>query len=177
MIRRRWPLWLVCFASLSLSLSAQPMAKYELYFRRWASYYTPWADWHRYQAQGVVESGLNPGAVSSCGAIGVMQLMPATAAALKVNAWDAEQNIQGGVHYDAMLWAAWTRVPDAGERWKFTVASYNAGPGNIQRAQALANAWTWDLVAAALPRVTGKFAPETVTYVKRIGAVYAGGGR
>ena len=42
------------------------------------------------------ESGYNPSAVSKAGAIGVMQLMPATAAQLGVDPTDAAQNIQGG---------------------------------------------------------------------------------
>ena len=46
------------------------------------------------------ESGLNPQAVnSSSGAIGMMQLMPGTAAALGVNPHDVTQNIQGGIHH------------------------------------------------------------------------------
>jgi membrane-bound lytic murein transglycosylase F len=116
-----------------------------------------------------VESGRRPDAVSPCGAIGVMQLMPATARALKVDPRDAEQNIQGGIHYDAMLWASWADVPDPAQRRMFMLASYNAGEGNIRKAQRLAGgARTWFEVAPWLARVTGRFAAETLHYVAKI---------
>jgi len=51
-----------------------------------------------------VESGWHPGAVSNKGAVGLMQLMPATAATFGVtNRFEIEQNIRGGVAYLARL--------------------------------------------------------------------------
>jgi len=181
MTRRLSLFSVLAWLSLSPWLNAQATAKYDLAFRRWGQFYAPWSDWRWFRAQAVVESGLNPDAVSQCGARGLMQLMPATAKTLGVDADDPEQNIQGGVHYDAMLWAAWSSVAGTGERRRFMFASYNAGPGSIQRAQALADgALEWAQVAEALPRVTGWHAPETVAYVGRIERVYeraVGGGR
>lgn len=50
------------------------------------------------------ESGFNPSAVSSAGAVGIMQLMPSTAAALGVsNSYDARENIMGGAKYISQL--------------------------------------------------------------------------
>lgn len=56
------------------------------------------------KAIGKQESNFNPNAVSRCGAQGIMQLMPATAASLGVtDSFDAEQNIMGGAKYISQL--------------------------------------------------------------------------
>jgi soluble lytic murein transglycosylase-like protein len=81
---------------------------------------------------GIAESNLNPNVPdSSAGAIGVMQLMPATAASLGVNPRDPQQNIQGGVTYLAQL-----LVRYSGDEAK-TLAAYNWGPGNVDQAVSL----------------------------------------
>jgi soluble lytic murein transglycosylase-like protein len=67
------------------------------------------------------ESGENQSAVSSAGAVGVMQLMPDTAAGLGVNPYDEEQNIEGGAHYLHDM------LETFGGDVKKAVAAYNAG--------------------------------------------------
>jgi transglycosylase-like protein with SLT domain len=74
-----------------------------------------------------VESGMNQNAASSKGAIGVMQLMPATAAQLGVDPYDTAQNIHGGVMYLRQLLAQFGDPMAA-------LAAYNWGPGNVQQA-------------------------------------------
>jgi soluble lytic murein transglycosylase-like protein len=69
-----------------------------------------------------VESGGNPRAVSSAGAIGLMQLMPRTAAALGVNPWQPAENLRGGIAYLAGLLRAY------GEDIRLALIAYNAGP-------------------------------------------------
>lgn len=73
------------------------------------------------------ESRLRPGLVSPAGAIGEMQLMPATARALGVNAHDSAQNYRGGAAY---LSSMMRRYDGDLER---ALAAYNAGPGAVDR--------------------------------------------
>lgn len=75
------------------------------------------------------ESAFNPSAVSSAGAIGVFQLMPATAAGLGVNPYDATQNINGGLSYLSSLISEFGNTSQA-------LAAYNWGPGNVSNAIA-----------------------------------------
>lgn len=72
-----------------------------------------------------VESSYNTTAVSSAGAIGVMQLMPATAASLGVNPNDPAQNIDGGVKLLSQLLSQYN-----GDTNK-ALWAYNAGPGSV----------------------------------------------
>ena len=72
------------------------------------------------------ESRGNSAAVSDKGALGVMQLMPGTAAALGVDPGDPNANINGGAAYLALQMAKFGNV-------ELALAAYNAGPGAVVR--------------------------------------------
>ena len=74
------------------------------------------------------ESGFNPNATSHCGAMGLMQLMPATAQGLGVtDAYNPEQNIQGGTKYLKGL------MDRFGNDKSLALAAYNAGPNAVKK--------------------------------------------
>ena len=72
------------------------------------------------------ESSGNQSEVSDVGAVGVMQLMPDTAAALGVNPYDEKQNIEGGAHYLKQM------LDTFGGDMKKAIAAYNAGPQAVK---------------------------------------------
>lgn len=92
------------------------------------------------------ESALNPYAVSKVGAMGLGQLMPATAIEVGVkDPFDPSQNIRGSVKYLMMM------LKRFGGSERLAVASYNAGPSAVERYKGI-------------PPFR-----ETQDYVKRIG--------
>lgn len=87
-------------------------------------------------AVGNRESGYNQSAVSSTGALGVMQLMPGTAAGLGVDPRDPGQNVRGGVAYLAQLFNKY-------HDWRKALEAYNGGPGNVDRGTVSRDAQTY----------------------------------
>jgi membrane-bound lytic murein transglycosylase MltF len=129
-------------------------------------------------AQGYQESRLDQNAKSHVGAIGVMQVMPATGKELAVGDIEMiEPNIHAGVKYVRfMLDRYYGNEPMTPlNKGLFTFASYNAGPGRIRQLRKIAkergldpNVWfnNVELIAAE------KIGRETVTYVSNIYKYY-----
>ena len=130
-------------------------------------------------AQGFQESRLRQEARSPVGAIGVMQLMPATGAEMKVGDVELlEPNIHAGAKYMNQLMTRFftDAAFDTTNRTLFAFASYNAGPGAISRLRSEArkrgldpDRW-FDQVEIV---VAEKIGLETTTYVRNIYKYYA----
>lgn len=85
------------------------------------------------------ESNFDPYVVSKANAMGLMQMMPETAARFGVtDIHNPEDNIKAGVKYISYLQKIFKNIPDSLERSKFVLASYNVGPGHIFDARRLA---------------------------------------
>ena len=98
-----------------------------------------------------VESRWNPRALSSKGAMGLMQLMPATARELNVkNPFDPDQNVDAGVRHLRHL------LDNYNGDVQLTLAAYNAGSNAVARS-------------AGVPHYA-----ETQNYVRRITSLYYG---
>ncbi|HEX7375290.1 MAG TPA: transglycosylase SLT domain-containing protein [Steroidobacteraceae bacterium] len=129
-------------------------------------------------AQGYQESRLDQGAKSQVGAIGVMQIMPATGKELGVgDIRTVEANIHGGAKYMDQLMERYFKDArfDAQNRSLFAFAAYNAGPGRIQQMRTLAKTrgldpdqWFNNVEIVTAEKV----GIETTTYVRNIYKYY-----
>jgi len=146
------------------------------YFRKYSSQYG--MDHLLMMAEGYQESGLNQAAKSPVGAIGVMQLMPATGEQMKVgDVHQEDANIHAGVKYfHFMVDRYYGNEPmDDLNKVLFTFAAYNCGPGRVKQLRAEAaqkgfdpNVWLGNVEMIAAARV----GTETVNYVSNIYKYY-----
>lgn len=138
-------------------------------------------DWRFGKAQLIAESNLDPNARSPVGALGLAQFMPDTwgdvceeCDMVGADVRNPTYAIVGFGHYMQQMWNKWTSPRPALDRLHLAQAAYNAGIGNIVRAQHWAQMATDYLsIIAKLDAVTGLAnAEQTRNYVTRIGAVY-----
>lgn len=133
-------------------------------------------------AQAVQESRFDSKAVSPAGAVGIAQFMKPTATqigeelktklALFKDGFDREnpiQSIWAQVYYMNKLFKTWDLGRVESERLKLALASYNAGTGNILKAQKQSgDKKFWDEIKLSLSSVTGENSKETIGYVDNI---------
>ena len=145
-------------------------------FRKYGGRYD--MDYLLMMAQGYQESRLNQNAKSAVGAVGVMQVMPATGADMKTgDISQLEPNIHAGVKYMRFMRDQFfaDEPMDALNKTLFSFAAYNAGPGRIRELRALAqkrgldpNVWLNNVEVIAAQKIGA----ETVTYVSNIYKYY-----
>ncbi len=148
-------------------------------------------DWRLVAAQIYQESHFDPTRKSWVGALGLFQIMPATAKGLGiVDPTDPEQSIRGGLKYMQQLSDHYQDVADPIERYRFALAAYNSGFGHVDDARRLARGdgkdpAKWREVAAYLLKLADhKYATrarfgycrgtEPVEYVRHIDERYTG---
>jgi membrane-bound lytic murein transglycosylase MltF len=110
-------------------------SKYAPLFKKYGEMYG--VDWMLVEAQAFQESGLNPDVRSPAGAVGLMQLLPSTAEWMGFKEHlSPENNVHAGVKYLKYLMDQYYPEDEysATERLRFALATYNAGPGNMQKS-------------------------------------------
>jgi membrane-bound lytic murein transglycosylase MltF len=148
------------------------------FFRQYAGQYK--FDYLLLLAQGYQESGLDQKVKSPVGAVGIMQVMPKTAASspVKVNNIEIEKNnIHAGVRMLHFLVNDYFDQPELDQfnRTLFAIAAYNAGPAKITKCRALAKEMGYDAnkwfgnVEVATAKLVGR---ETTQYVSNIYKYY-----
>lgn len=146
------------------------------HFQRYARQYD--VDWLLMAAQGYQESRLDHSVRSKAGAIGVMQVMPATGKELAVgDIREVEANIHAGVRYiRLMIDQYYDKEPMSPlDKVLFAFASYNAGPARVRQLRQEAakrgldpNVWFHNVEYVAAEKIGA----ETVTYVGNIYKYY-----
>ena len=146
--------------------------------KRFASEYN--FDWLMIVAQAYQESQFDHSRVSHAGAVGLMQVLPTTAADRAVNIPDIsslENNVHAGVKY--LNWLRQTYYSDPAiaplDQVLFSFAAYNAGPGNMRKARRRAesmgldrNEWFGNVEVGMYRSVSG----EPAAYVRNIYKYY-----
>lgn len=171
MIIKRFILALGLLLSLSCSASSWP-DKYDYQIFKATKQFLPGVDWRLYKAQLIQESALRTDAVSPAGAKGIAQFMPATwhevseKLAVAGSPFDSNLAIPAGAYYMSQLRHGWRWERPEIDKHNLALASYNAGFGNMLRAQRRCNnAVEYAAIIECLHKITGHHANETIGYV------------
>jgi membrane-bound lytic murein transglycosylase MltF len=164
---------------LKQAVSESAMKQFEAtaaQFQKYASQYN--MDYLLMMAEGFQESGLNQNVKSPVGAIGVMQLMPATGKEMNVgDITQQDTNINAGIKYFHQMEDKYfgNEPMDDLNKVLFTFAAYNCGPNRVKQLRAEAaskgldpNVWINNVEVIAASRI----GMETVSYVSNIYKYY-----
>jgi len=157
------------------------VTQYDQYFSKYSKRnFGPNFDWRYFKAQAIAESRLKKNAKSQVGAVGLMQIMPKTFAEIvkrsryiKASNNIPKWNIAAGIYYNRSIWKIFRAERPFQDRLDFMFGAYNAGKGNILKAQKRTLSTNldpnlWASIEKTLPRVTGKHSKETINYVGKI---------
>ena len=157
------------------------VTKYDSYFKKYSKhFFGPGFDWRYFKSQAIAESNLDSEAKSHVGAKGIMQIMPKTFeeikyknSSIKGTSQQPKWNIAAGVYYDRAIWKLWKAKRPFNDKLAFMFGSYNAGKGNILKAQKIAKKTgldpnRWASIEKELNKVTGRHSKETIGYVNKI---------
>jgi len=153
--------------------------RYDWQIKKAARHWLPMIDWRLYKAQLIQESALDPRAVSPAGAQGLAQFMPTTwpewerQQGRTLDPFDPSESITAGAWYMMRMRSIWTSRRPERDRHNLAMASYNAGAGNIIKAQRrCGGALLYEGIMACLPLITGHHAKETQGYAPRIRLIH-----
>ena len=133
-------------------------------------------NWRLLYELAFAESSFRPNVQSHVGAIGLLQVMPATyqeiqqhLADLSDNLADPSDNIRAGAFYLRTQYNIWQAQRPEPDRVRLALASYNAGAGHLIAAQQVADGSPyWQDIAKQLHTQTGSHAPGTIKYAESI---------
>jgi membrane-bound lytic murein transglycosylase F len=140
-----------------------------IFIKNTKHYFGPGHDWRWFKAQAIAESGLDPGAKSKAGAVGIMQILPATWREIQEDnphlkdITSPRWNIAAGIYYDRLLFKRWKSPPDDSERLLFAFGSYNAGYARLRKLVKRTKPPT-----ASWKHIEGHVPGQTRHYVRRI---------
>ncbi len=166
---------------ISFSSFAVPYEKYfKIYTHKYFKHTPLQSEYLLFASQAKQESNFDSLAESPVGAKGVMQFMSFTWGDFTstLPRTSVKHSIRYGVMYNKRLWNIYKAPRPLFDRVAFMLASYNAGAGNIIKAQKEAlkdslNPNLWSSIIITLPRITKHHSKETINYVRLIRRNYA----
>jgi len=153
------------------------ITRYDNYFSKYTKRnFGPAFNWHHFKAQAIAESRLKKNAKSHVGALGTYKEIIKRHRYIKGSGNSPQWNIAAGISYNRSIWNLFKADRPFQDRLNFTFGAYNAGKGNIIKAQKSAkrsgiNPDLWSSIEQTLPKVTGSHSKETLDYVAKIKSI------